>query len=995
MNIRLISFLLLLLPISLYAITLSPSTFTVSNLLNIDDGTVVYLDSGTYVIDEALIKAWEDGVRGTFNVTFTNANGTAIIDANSFAEQVEASFENCDNLTIENITLKNIKLGFWKCTNSTFNNITSKEQKFILPSGADAKEYGKMQSLLSIGHGDNCTIKNCDLEMTFSGFSCKVIKSYRGTNHKFLNNTIRGNLQSAYEIWSNESELTNDIAGYSGALVKGDYIERTVTGGNEDHGIYFHDVSDAMIDSVTIIGWSATASGGAVKIKNSNNVEVKNCIFYTSGILLRTGFEGWQHCSNIYIHDNEIHGEMAISTYMTPDAGYDNPEALVFEDNMIYDDEIKVQYDASLFNQYCSRAGKNGGVYNNGTKLGLNLTSGINNTGNYIISSLVSATGVSISPSNVALNVGDTTYINKTVSPANTTDQTVIWSSGNPSVAKVNSIGSVLALSEGTTFIKAITIDGAYKDSTEITVNAISVTNVSLNKNSAILDINQTLTLQDSIAPSNATNKSVYWFSSEPTVASVNVFGIVSALSEGTTSIYVKTQDGEFKDTCFITVNPPVSVSGVTVSPSIAEIYTGQTMKLMGAIAPDTATDKSVTWVSNDTTVAIVDESGLVSAVAEGVANIAVTTNDGGYSDTCKVIVTSLNGEAIYTETFEKMPFVGEWGNGASYVGDNDFEWTLWGKGYDLVKYSFDTTNYIYLGLFDKDQNIGISSGTIPGGISSFSVQCRDIWSVGVERNIQLLINGVIVGSMEHTGEEIYEFNVDSINKPGDITIAINNVSPYIEGDGENKFVAFDNITWITYSGPGNSIPEINAQTFSVKENCANETIVGIVQANDSDINQTLTFSIEGGNSDNIFIINKESGEIKVTDNTLLDYETTTSYSLTVKVTDSGVFPESSTATITVNIEDVDDGTGINDKLSKAINIYPNPFTSLLIIQLGQKDYNQAKLLDLTGREILSIDINQKGELQLSPSYSVAPAGIYIVQLISFEETRFIKVLRK
>ena len=68
-----------------------------------------------------------------------------------------------------------------------------------------------------------------------------------------------------------------------------------------------------------------------------------------------------------------------------------------------------------------------------------------------------------------------------------------------------------------------------------------------------------------------------------------------------------------------------------------------QTATLKATVAPEDATDKSVTWDSDNETVATVVD-GVVTAVAEGTANITVTTTDGGFKATCVVTARIVDG---------------------------------------------------------------------------------------------------------------------------------------------------------------------------------------------------------------------------------------------------------------------------------------------------------------------------------------------------------------
>ncbi|VTS05577.1 cadherin domain-containing protein [Tuwongella immobilis] len=106
-----------------------------------------------------------------------------------------------------------------------------------------------------------------------------------------------------------------------------------------------------------------------------------------------------------------------------------------------------------------------------------------------------------------------------------------------------------------------------------------------------------------------------------------------------------------------------------------------------------------------------------------------------------------------------------------------------------------------------------------------------------------------------------------------------------------------------------NEPPTAGNPTFNLPENSPASTIVGTVVANDPDTgtNGLLTFSITGGNTDNAFVINPQTGEITVATGAILDFETLPSYTLTVTVVDAAVTPLSTTSTVTINLTDVNE----------------------------------------------------------------------------------------
>jgi len=118
-----------------------------------------------------------------------------------------------------------------------------------------------------------------------------------------------------------------------------------------------------------------------------------------------------------------------------------------------------------------------------------------------------------------------------------------------------------------------------------------------------------------------------------------------------------------------------------------------------------------------------------------------------------------------------------------------------------------------------------------------------------------------------------------------------------------------------------NQAPVIANQTFSIAENSANGTAVGTVVASDPDAGQTLTYSILSGNSSGAFALNTSTGALTVANSTVLNFETTPTFSLIVKVQDNGTPSLGSQATVTVNLTNVNEAPVIaNQTFSIAEN---------------------------------------------------------------------------
>lgn len=97
----------------------------------------------------------------------------------------------------------------------------------------------------------------------------------------------------------------------------------------------------------------------------------------------------------------------------------------------------------------------------------------------------------------------------------------------------------------------------------------------------------------------------------------------------------------------------PIAVTGVTLDKTTLSLQEGATGNLVATVAPSTATDKTVTFASSDAEVATVDNTGKVTAVKAGNADITVTTKDGNKTAKCTLTVTepAVEPENVQVET--------------------------------------------------------------------------------------------------------------------------------------------------------------------------------------------------------------------------------------------------------------------------------------------------------------------------------------------------------
>ena len=170
---------------------------------------------------------------------------------------------------------------------------------------------------------------------------------------------------------------------------------------------------------------------------------------------------------------------------------------------------------------------------------------------------------ITLNYSTLNINVGSTAQLTATVSPSNATNKSVSWTSSNTSVATVNSSGIVTGVSSGTCTITATARDGSGKSaSCTVTVKQL-VTGMSLNYSTLKIKVGSSTQLTATVSPSNASNKSVSWTSSNTNVATVSSNGLVTGVSSGTCTITATAKDGSGKKaSCVIMVDGSGTIDG-------------------------------------------------------------------------------------------------------------------------------------------------------------------------------------------------------------------------------------------------------------------------------------------------------------------------------------------------------------------------------------------------------------------------------------------------
>ena len=264
-----------------------------------------------------------------------------------------------------------------------------------------------------------------------------------------------------------------------------------------------------------------------------------------------------------------------------------------------------------------------------------------------------SVTGISLDPREFTLEtIGSSFTIKPVISPEDASDLGVVWESADTKVVSVASDGTVTAIGPGTTTVTATTNDGSFTSNCVVSVKS-PAQHVSLDKTSLKLLEGESGKLTATVYPLNSTQKTLTWVSDHPDVASVDNEGNVTARKAGTATVTVKVAE---KVTAVCKVTVISRVTGISMSETTVELKPGEKHQLTATVLPQNASNAEVTWYSDKESVAIVSQSGLVSAVSTGEATIHVVTSDGGKMATCLVkvgtpvkgITLSISSKTLY-----------------------------------------------------------------------------------------------------------------------------------------------------------------------------------------------------------------------------------------------------------------------------------------------------------------------------------------------------------
>lgn len=260
---------------------------------------------------------------------------------------------------------------------------------------------------------------------------------------------------------------------------------------------------------------------------------------------------------------------------------------------------------------------------------------------------------VRVAPAQAKIYLGrEPLQLTATVLPADAKYPAVRWVSADTRIATVDGNGLVTPVAPGKVTVTVVSVDDGTKKGGAVITVMKPVSSVTLDRESGELEKGTAVRLLATVLPGDATNRTLIWTSSDPSVASVSN-GTVLGKAPGTAVITATAADGSGTSAIYV-VYVKQSVTGIRFAGTKATVSEGAVLRLTPAIDPADASDTRLRWTGSDPRVAAVDaETGEITGVSTGACTVTAYAQDGS-GKSASVTVQVEPAVPIHVEGFER-----------------------------------------------------------------------------------------------------------------------------------------------------------------------------------------------------------------------------------------------------------------------------------------------------------------------------------------------------
>lgn len=268
----------------------------------------------------------------------------------------------------------------------------------------------------------------------------------------------------------------------------------------------------------------------------------------------------------------------------------------------------------------------------------------VNTTKVVVKGSGIQVSSIQLDKNEISIKPGGSYQIKSSVLPNNATNRELIWETSDSRIVQVTDSGEIMGLMTGEAIVTAYANNGKQAIvKVKVSPTAISIDSLEINPSSITLIKGDSFQLRANIVPSNATNKTVTWESSDSSVVSVDHDGKLTANKTGYAVITARSNGLISKATVEVKTST-IALTSLTINENDMSIKEGETARLTVSFLPSNATNKDFIWESDNSSVSV-SNKGVVTGLKEGTANITVKSVEGIKDDIQIVVIKRKNSD--------------------------------------------------------------------------------------------------------------------------------------------------------------------------------------------------------------------------------------------------------------------------------------------------------------------------------------------------------------
>ncbi|MFZ7122023.1 MAG: Ig-like domain-containing protein [Eubacteriaceae bacterium] len=287
----------------------------------------------------------------------------------------------------------------------------------------------------------------------------------------------------------------------------------------------------------------------------------------------------------------------------------------------------------------------------------------------------ISVTDIDLGDYESEMQVEDNQVLNITVLPTDATNQEVTYQSSNEEVATINALGRIIAITAGETTITVKS--GEIEKKFNLTVNekeeekTIPVTEIEVSEFEEEMEIGKTQTITASILPTDATNQSIEYISTNKEVATINSSGKITAIAKGNTTIKIKAD--EITKELKLTVK--VATSKIELDETYVILKVGSSYNIQAQVYPKEA-EQTLTYKCTNDKVITVNKSGKIKAQKTGKSSVIISNGD-----LQKTVTVIVNEKGVSTNSGEDETLV----ESVSYTSSDELIETMTNSQEEII----------------------------------------------------------------------------------------------------------------------------------------------------------------------------------------------------------------------------------------------------------------------------------------------------------------------